>query len=247
MSDEIPGEIAEVEEVAAPAANSRRLDNIRLLEDLPASALREIEPKCRWLEFGAHDTVLNHNDKSHEVYFIVAGSVRVMNHLGDDREVALADLQAGDHFGELSAIDSLERAAHVFGTDHCVIAALPREHFLTLLLEHPRVALRLLDNCAAIIRTMNQRVSALSTMTAHQRIYVELLKLAEPSPRGDGSWVIKLVPHHNEIASWSGTEKPEVAMAIGNLVRDDVLQRKHKTFVIKDIARLRLLVNTRGD
>lgn len=246
MSEENLGETADVEEVSNPPASARRLDNIRLLEDLPASALREIEPKCRWLEFGAHDTVLDHDDNSHEVYFIVAGTVRVMNYLGDDREVALADLQAGDHFGELSAIDSLERAAHVFGTDHCVIAALPREHFLTLLLEHPRVALRLLDHCASIIRNMNQRVSSLSTMTPHQRIYAELLDMAEPSPRGDGSWLIKIVPHHNEIASWSGTEKPEVAMAIGNLVRDEILQRKHKTFVIKDIARLRLLVSTRG-
>ena len=65
----------------------------------------------------------------------------------------------------------------------------------------------------------------------------------EPNPRGDGSWVIRTGPQHKEIASWSGTEKPEVAMAIGSLVRDGVLQRKHKMFVIKDHARLKRLVN----
>ncbi len=243
MSDETQSEADAAEEVSSPPASARRLDKIGLLEDLPASALREIEPKCRWLEFGAHGTVLDRDDNTHEVYFIVAGTVRVMNYLGDEREVALADLQAGDHFGELSAVDSQERSARVVGSDYCVIAALPREHFLTLLLEHPRVALRLLDHFANIIRNMNQRVSSLSSMTPHQRIYSELLRMAEPNPRGDGSWLIRAVPHHNEIASWSGTEKPEVAMAIGSLVRDGVLQRKHKTFVIKDHARLKLLVN----
>ena len=243
VSDETQHNVANTEEVSAPPASARKLDNINLLEDLPVSALLEIEPKCRWIEFGAHETVLDRDDNTHEVYFIVAGTVRVMNYLDGDREVALADLQACDHFGELSAVDSLERSARVVGSDHCVIAALPREQFLTLLLEHPRVALRLLDHFANIIRSMNQRVSSLSSMTPHQRIYAELLRMAEPNPRGDGSWVIRTVPHHNEIASWSGTEKPEVAMAIGSLVRDGVLQRKHKTFKIKDHARSRLLVN----
>ena len=238
MSDETQRDVADAAEVSSPLESARKLDNISLLEGLPASALREIEPKCRWLAFGAHETVFDQ-----EVYFIVRGTVRVMNYLGDDREVTLADLQEGDHFGELSAIDSQERSARVVGSDNCVIAALPREHFLAMLLEHPRVALRLLDHFANIIRNMNKRVSSLSSMSPHQRIYAELLRMAEPNPRGDGSWVIRTVPQHNEIASWSGTEKPEVAMAIGSLVRDGVLQRKHKMFVIKDHARLKRLVN----
>ncbi len=243
MSDEIQRDVADTAEVSSPPASARRLDNISLLEGLPASALREIEPKCRWLAFGAHETVFDRDDNTQEVYFIVRGTVRVMNYLGDDREVALADLQEGDHFGELSAVDSQERSARVVGSDNCVIAALPREHFLAILLEHPRVALRLLDHFANIIRNMNKRVSSLSSMSPHQRIYAELLRMAEPNPLGDGSWVIRTVPLHNEIASWSGTEKTEVAMAIGNLVRDGVLQRKHKTFVVKDHAKLKLLVN----
>ena len=243
MSDDTQSETTAAEEVSNQPASARRLDKIGLLEDLPASALREIEPKCRWLECGVHETVVDRDDNTHEVYFIVAGTVRVMNYLGDDREVALAELQAGDHFGEFSAVDSQERSARVVSSDNCVIAALSREHFLTLLLEHPRVALRLLVHFANIIRNLNQRVSSLSSMTPHQRIYSELLRMAEPNPLGDGSWVIRTVPHHDEIASWSGTEKPEVAKAIGSLVRDGILQRKHKTFVIKDHARLKLLVN----
>ena len=243
MSDKIQHEKAVAEGDAGPPQSARRLDNISLLEDLPAEAMRGLEPKCRWLEFGAHQTVLDRDDNTHEVYFIVKGTVRVMNYLGDDREVALADLQEGDHFGELSAVDSLERSARVVGSDNCIIAALPREHFIALLLDHPRVSLRLLDHFANIIRNMNQRVSSLSSMSSHQRIFAELLRMAEPNPRGDGSWMIRTVPHHNEIASWSGTEKPDVALAIGSLVRDGILQRKHKTFVIKDHAKLRMLVN----
>lgn len=217
------------------------LENIELLEGIPADGLRELESKCKWLDFGPDHIILERDDGTNEVFFIVRGSVRVINYLGNEREVALADLHAGDHFGELSAVDSRERSARVVGNEHCVIAALAREDFLGMLREFPDVALRLLDHFAGIIRAMNRRVSSLVTLTPRQRIYAELLRMAEPNPSGDGSWMIEVVPHHNDLASWAGTEKQEVATAIGALVRDGVIERRTRSYFIKDHARLRVL------
>ena len=163
------------------------------------------------------------------------------SYLGGDHEVALADLHAGDHFGELSAVDARERSARVAGSGHCLIASLRREDFLELLAQHPKVALRLLDHFAAIIRAMNDRVSALSTLSPRQRIYDELLRLAEPNPTDDGTWIIEVVPSHHEIASWAGTDKQDVANAIGALVRDDIMTRRHKSFVITNHPKLKRL------
>lgn len=227
--------------IADPSEHNLR--GIKLLADMSGDAITELENKCRWLELGPDEAILERDDGSVDVYFIVAGTVRVMNYLGDEREVALADLGPGDKFGELSAVDSLARSARVVGNEHCVVAALARDDFLSVLHDFPKVALRLLDHFAAIIRAMNQRVSSLSTLTSHQRIYVELLRLAEPNSTGDGSWIINAVPHHNEIASWSGTEKQQVALAIGGLVRDGIMERKHRSFVIKDHAKLRVLAS----
>ena len=104
-----------------------------------------------------------------------------------------------------------------------------------------QIAVGLLQNFVNIIRSMNDRVYSLSTLTPNQRVYAELLRIAQPNTRGDGSWVIELAPAHSELASWAGTEKAEVANAIGGLVRDGILERKNKSFYIKDHARLRML------
>lgn len=221
--------------------SSHRLDSIELLAGIPPDSMRELEAKCRWLEYGPDHTVLEREDASHDVFFIARGSVRVINYLGNDREVALADLHEGDHFGELSAVDSRERSARVVGNEYCVIAALSRSDFLDMLRRFPEVALRLLDHFASIIRAMNQRVSSLTALTPRQRIYTELLRMAEPNPAGDGSWMIDVVPHHNELASWAGTEKQEVATAIGALVRDGVIERRNRSYFIKDHPRLKVL------
>jgi CRP/FNR family cyclic AMP-dependent transcriptional regulator len=222
-------------------AANRSLDCIKLLEGIPADALRDLENKCQWLAFGPTQVVLERSDPDRDVYFIAHGAVRVMIFLGNEREVNLADLQTGDHFGELSAVDGKERSARVVGSEHCVIAVMSRKLFLETLRQFPDVALRLIDNLAAIIRAMNQRVTALSTLSPRQRVYAELLRIAEPNPQADGSWMIPKVPHHDDLAAWSGADKPDVAGAIGLLVREGVIERRNRSYLIKDHGKLRYL------
>ncbi len=227
-----------------PVKTKHSLDNIKLLAEMSKKDRDELAKKCRWIELKPDQPILEEDDTTpYEVYFIVSGEVRVVNYLGDEREVALATLSAGDHFGELSAVDGLKRSAHVFGNEPGLFASLPREDFIKLLTTHPPVALRLLDHFSGIIRTMTHRFSSLSVMTPRQRVYMELLRLCEPNPSGDGSWIIEFMPNHNEIAGWAGTERQQVGEAIGGLVRDGIAERHHKSFVIRDQARLRLLAN----
>jgi CRP/FNR family transcriptional regulator, cyclic AMP receptor protein len=225
------------------SSKKRSLRSIKLFSELPDDSIQEIEKMCRWQEYTPDQIVLERKDISSVVYFIIQGSVRVMNYANEEREVALADLHVGDHFGELSAVDSKERAARVVGSEYCEIACLTREDFMVVLRRFPEVALRLLDHFAGIIRTMNQRVSSLSSLTPKQRIYVELLRLAEPNPSGDGSWKIEVVPAHSELAAWAGADKIEVANTNGALGREGVIERKNRSYLIKDHSKLRLLAS----
>ncbi len=225
-----------------------RLDGIRLLEDVPAAVLRHIEEKCAWFEYEPDEVLIEQAEKSLDVSFIVLGSVRVTLYEDGDREVYLAELAAGDHFGEMAAVSGQERSAWVVGKSRCLIASLQRNDFLNLLREIPSVALRLLNDFATIIRTLNARVAELSLLNPRQRIYTELLKLSAPNTLGDGSWIIDSLPAHNEIASWAGTDKQEIAVAIGALTRDGIVERRSnvggiKTLLIKDHAKLRMLAS----
>ena len=218
------------------------LDNIKLLEELPDEARYEMGKKCAWIKFGPDEAILDNSDEDkHEVFFLVKGNVRIMNFAGDDQEIALADLQEGSNFGELSAIVCRGRSARVVGSDNCVVARMERDVFLEMLLRYPKVSLNLLDQLAYIIRNLTERVSVLSTLSPHQRVYHELLRISEPDPRGDGTWVIDVVPAHNQIAGWAGTDKMKVANAIGGLVRNGIIKRHHRSFVIIDDVRLKFL------
>ena len=224
-------------------ASVRNLSGNKLLVEAPPEILADIEKKCEWLEFAADAVVVNLADNTTNVFFVVEGKLKAMDYLSDQHEVALAELGPGDSFGELSAIDLKVRSARVTAVEPTLLASLPSKEFKQLLLACPGMSLALLKWFAGFIRTLNTRITALSTLSPHQRIYYELLRISEPNTAGDGSWIIINVPNHSEIATWIGAEKEIVADAIGKLARDGVVERKHKNLLIRDHARLQRLAN----
>jgi len=214
-----------------------------MLVEAPADVVRKLEKTCRWIKCDSNQIIVDRDDDTSEVFFIIKGSVKVMDLLGKDQEIALAELGMGSSFGELSAIDSSRRSARVTALETTTLAAMSSKNFRKLLIECPGIGLMLLKRFAGLIRTLNNRVTSLSTLSPHQRVYYELLRMSEPNPQGDGTWMIHLLPKHEEIASWSGTSRNDVAMAIGHLAREGIVGRKHKSLVIKDHNRLQMLVN----
>lgn len=241
------------------------LDGIRLLHSLPAEALRVLEARCLWREYAPEDIIFDLDDDGTDVCFIARGKLRILifgrpdnGDLGGSstadtgqgtatedgaEQVALAEMFTGDTFGELSAIDGRPRSARVIAQDNCIIAMLPREAMLDLLRGHPEVAIALLARFAGMLRSMNRRVFSMATMTPQQRVYMELLRLAHPNPQGDGSWIIDALPAHGDIADWSAAPREVVGTAIGHLAREGIVERRHRSLLIKDHARLRMLAH----
>lgn len=227
------------------------LDGIRLLQSLPPDALRALEARCAWRTYGTDEMIFDLDDDGTDVCFIAKGKLRILifgrPEEGDGatgtEQVALAEMFTGDTFGELSAIDGRPRSARAIASDNCVIALLPREAMLDLLRTHPNVAIALLGRFAGMLRSMNRRVYSMATMTPQQRVYMELLRLAHPNPQGDGSWIIDILPAHGDIADWAAAPREAVGTAIGQLAREAVVERRHRSLIIKDHARLRLLAH----
>ncbi len=215
-----------------------RLSGIRLLSGLPPKALSKIEEQCRWCEFPAGAIILDRDSGDRDVYFVVQGSVQIVNYSLSGRKIALARIAAGGYFGELAAIDGQLRSASVVALEGCLVATLPPSACEQLMLDHPELAIDLLLRLAHIIRSCDNRIMDLSTLGAVQRVYVELLGLAISDPAGSDTWVISPVPAQREIANQASTTRETVSRAISELVADGVITRKGKSLHIHNRARL---------
>jgi CRP/FNR family transcriptional regulator, cyclic AMP receptor protein len=218
------------------------LAGLMLLEDQTPETIADLEAVCRWETYGEGDLIFDRTDTASDVYFIVKGSVRVVGHAKSGQEVAFIDLVAGQHFGELSALDSMERSATLYTLEDSMLAVLSGDVFVDFMRNHTGIALRLMDYFASMIRTLNSRVVGLSTTTVIQRVYGEILQMAEPDPSNPRHWIINTMPHHKEIAVWAGTTPETVAKAIGSLLEAQVAKRQYKTLHILDRQRLQEMV-----
>lgn len=219
-----------------------KLNSIKLFKGLHQEDIAEIETMCTWREFAHDETVIQaESAPKDEVFFVISGSMRVGLPVNQMGEIAFIDLKQGDVFGELSALDGQVRSASVVGRERGVIASLSAEKFNQVVKNYPAVSYALLQHLTAIIRRNNARIVDLSTRTDVQRVYSEILRISEPDPSGDGSWLVTRMPKHREIAVWAGTSDDSVATALGQLIKVGLAKRRHTSLHILDRAKVRML------
>ena len=224
-----------------------RLSSLQLFAGLPDAALNAFAKHCVWQTYQRNEEILSRNSDSRDVYSIAEGHVRVVNYSLTGREIAYATLGPGEFFGELAAIDHQPRSSNIVAAEKSVLVSLPPAAFEQLILAHPEVGMRVLKKLAAAIRQTDQRIMDMSTMSAHQRLFAELLRCCEPDPLKQGRWQIYPMPTQQAFASLIGTTRETVARALGELTASDIVHRKGKTLYIDDRDRLHELIEALSD
>ncbi len=176
------------------------------------------------------------------VYFILAGTGRVVHYLPGEDEITIAVVAEGDTVGEIAAIDGFGRSATIIAEDDMTVAEMPRSEFRDLVIAHGEIAFALLFRWASIIRELDDKFSYVSTISPDQRVYSQLVRLARQEQGGENHWTVRDLPSHQELAEWAQTSRESVAAAIAELYRRGIAERRHKSLVIRDYGTLKSLV-----
>lgn len=227
-----------------PEADERSLSVIALFEGLDESDIRALEARCRWRRYRDGERVLDSGSASRDVYFVVSGAVSIVNFSLSGKEVTLATAKAGSYFGELAAIDNQPRSASVVAVDGSLIAIMPAQTFIDLLNSRAEVTFRVAKRLAEIVRLSDQRIMELSTLAATQRVYAELLRMAEPDTAVPGLWVIRPLPPVREIASRVSTTRETAARALAQLYPTGLVRRKGRNLYLMDREGLQEAIDT---
>jgi CRP-like cAMP-binding protein len=210
------------------------LAEVALLQELDAAARRQLAARCRWETAAKGDTVLDRADRDRDLVFCVDGAVEVTSFSLTGREVAFARLGPGSVLGELAALDGGPRSASAIATAQSRLARLPRAEVSRLLHDHPRVAWRLLEGLAGVIRRLNDRVIDLNTQSANQRVIRELLQAARPSPVAAGQQIVEPAPTQASLAARADTTRETVARVLGELRDGGLVTKRGRCLTLHD-------------
>jgi CRP/FNR family cyclic AMP-dependent transcriptional regulator len=217
------------------------LARIGLFQALDAKAIGDLDTQCSWRRVATGQWLIDYQDASSDVFFVVSGSVRVVIQSAG-REVLLRQINAGEFFGELAAIDGQPRSSGIIATTDVIIARMPASVFRAAVHAHPTVCDRLLEVLAVQIRTLANRVNEFSTLDVRYRIYAELLRLSRAEPGHPGHAIISPPPAHAEIAARVSTRRETVARELKALERNGLVVRRRGALALSDVRHLTRLV-----
>jgi CRP-like cAMP-binding protein len=233
---------------SAVPRSSLALRQIALLAGLSDQRLDQLAQQCLWHSVAAGKPLLLRAEQQGEVFLLVSGRVRVTTYSANGRQVTFRDSEAGEHFGDIAAIDGGPRSADVVTLEPCVVASLERAAFLTLLRDEPLVAERVMQRLAALVRQLSERVIDLSTLGVQNRLHAELLRLARGAGFDGNQARLEPAPRHAALASQISTNREQVTRELNALVRSGVLRKDGRALVLEDAGRLeRMVAQVRGD
>jgi CRP-like cAMP-binding protein len=218
------------------------LKRVPILADLSGQRLELLARTCKWQHYEGSEQIVGYQDSSSDVFFIVAGKVRVIIYSTKGKAVVFTDLKSGEMFGEIAAIDHAPRSATIEAVGSSTVASLTARQFEDLLASEPAVAVATLRHVASEVRRLSERVLEFSTLVVQNRIHAELLRLAAEAAGDDAQAVLSPAPSLSDIANRISTHREAVSRELSRLGSVGLLRREGADLRITDIARLETLV-----
>ncbi len=132
------------------------LRGLKLLTGLSSGQLEDVSRRLAPLRFRQDEVIISEGEPGDKMYFVESGRVRVIRGAGSQRMV-LAELGAGDLFGEMSLLTGNARSASVVAQSEVNLWALTQADFDDLVTAYPNLALALSRLLSERLRNTDER------------------------------------------------------------------------------------------
>jgi len=223
---------------------SRFLKKISLFSELDNDEIESVYKLITFNDVAKKTVVLQEGEDGNSLFIIISGSVKISYYAPDGREVVLSLLEEGAYFGEMSLLDKQPRSATVSTLGATRLAQIRRIDFERLLLQQPKVTLKLLAETVGRLRRTSKILERISTMDVPHRLYYYLKDFGDRfgEPEGDGMVIVKL-PTHQMIADQLSTSRETISRAVSALKKERIMIKTNKSSKVKvDMVSLETLL-----
>jgi CRP/FNR family transcriptional regulator, cyclic AMP receptor protein len=226
-----------------------RLANVALFKDL-AVDLASFEARSSWRRFDPEEILVDFDDLSTDVYFLLSCEVRVLMRTAAGKEVILDEMRAGELFGELAALDGIKRSANVTALTRGEVCVMPAAIFREAVFSSQQVSERLMRLLSSRIRDLNARLVEQTVLDLRHRLYSELLRLSVPRGNGGGGErVVTPPPFHHDLAARIGCRREQVTREFTLMSHEGLIERTRGALILRkpDVLEARVAEAMRED
>jgi CRP-like cAMP-binding protein len=209
------------------------LQRCGLFRALDEKAQRQLALHAHRRHFSAGEAIFHIGSPGHSMMAVLAGMVRVSVPSPQGKEIVLADLEAGEVFGEIALLDGKERTADAIALTNCDLMVLERRDVLLFLEQHSDVSVKLLEVLCERLRRTDERIAEIAFLDLPVRLAKAMLRAARPMRATlVGERNLKLALSQRELGSMIGGTRESVNRCLSEWQRRGLIRLKDGWIII---------------
>jgi CRP/FNR family transcriptional regulator, cyclic AMP receptor protein len=226
--------------MATAEETARLLSGTEVFAGLEPRELEEVAKVAVPRSWERGEILFREGDPGDTCYLIRSGAVLLTREHQDGRLVALAELRAGDLFGELAMFRGETRSATAEAIEDTAAVALLAGDVQRQVRRNPDLALKLLASLAERVSTTTERLLQQSFQTVAGRVAGTLLaQCVSRQSEGAGDSDVLIRATQAEIAQLSGTSRESASRFLATLERAGLVTLGRGKVTVHDPGRLR--------
>ncbi len=184
----------------------------------------------------AGEVLFREGDPGKEMFVIQSGTVRLTRVIrGSER--LLAEIGAGEFFGEMSIINDKPRAATAVAVDDAQLLALDPRTFEAMIKANTEIAVRMIKKLAKRLDDANAQIENLSLGDANSRVVHWLLQQSQSAAKdANGRPVIQV--SIGDLAHRTSVDETKVDEVLARLERSRLVLRSGAGLTVSDVNKL---------
>jgi CRP/FNR family cyclic AMP-dependent transcriptional regulator len=217
------------------------LAQISFFKDIADIEFERFDRRCAWKRYEDGEVIVDFEDPSSDVYFIITGEVRVLIRTAAGKEIILNELRNGEFFGEYAAIDGIKRSANVTALTKADLCIMPATVFREIVFANT-AAEKVMKRLVGRVRELNARLAEHSIFDLKHRLYSELLRLSQPRPGHPGQRAVSPPPFHHVLAARIGCRREQVTRELSMMSTEQIVEKTRGALVIRkpEVIEMRL-------
>ena len=216
--------------------NTQLIENyyrkLSLFSSLTDNDFKKLINKSKIELHNSGSNIIEQGDVSNSVYFLIYGSVHVIDYSRLDRAVTYASLKDGDMFGEMSAIDGFPRSAWISAVTQCQLICLSGETFIEIVKSNSAVCFLLLKQFCSRVRLADERISEVAVLGAEQRACIEIIRMLKINEKDPKTYMIENMPTQANFANIIGSTRETVSRIFTKLREEKIIIKSDKGYIV---------------
>lgn len=224
------------------------LDRSEYFHGLGERTLEGIDRRMRTSTWAAGDLLYRAGESAETLYVVAEGRVKLSQATAAGVETVTDILVPGEMFGAMSTLGEPFHRQTASALVGCGTLRIGQEAFREVMVDHPTVGLRVVDDLATRLSRAESDIGGQSTASVEQRVAIALLRLADKlgEDRGAQGLLLEVPLSRADLAGLARSTPESVSRVMSRWKKAGLIDSGRRWTALKDRGRLEELARADG-